>query len=179
MGWAVNGVEIYSPFTGISTVAPYDETLDTCHGHPANGQYHYHGFSPCLHGETCVTDASCTAHSKIYGWAFDGIPIYGPYGYSDPSNAASTIVRIEGGYACTAGGSACSDDDKSATANWAYDAASLTSYTLDECNGRWAVTPEFPNGKPLINPPPPPFSLFCRPHCLFPSCLSLPSCTRT
>ena len=43
--------------------------------HPANSEYHYHGYTPCLHGEVFAT--SGTAHSKIYGWAFDGFPIYG------------------------------------------------------------------------------------------------------
>ena len=28
-----------------------------------------------------------TAHSPIIGWAFDGHPIYGPYGFEDPENA--------------------------------------------------------------------------------------------
>eukprot|EP00392_Amoebophrya_sp_AT5.2_P019761 g20746.t1 len=36
VGWAVDGVVIFSPFTGVGSVAPYDETLDTCGGHPAN-----------------------------------------------------------------------------------------------------------------------------------------------
>ena len=40
-----------------------------------------------------------TAHSKILGWAFDGTPVYGPYGYSDAYSSASTIKRIESSYA--------------------------------------------------------------------------------
>lgn len=39
-----------------------------------------------------------TAHSKILGWAFDGTPIYGPYGYSDQYSAASSIKKIESSY---------------------------------------------------------------------------------
>ena len=38
VGYGVNGVSIFSPFTGINSVAAYDETLDTCNGHPANGK---------------------------------------------------------------------------------------------------------------------------------------------
>eukprot|EP00930_Biecheleria_cincta_P094174 TRINITY_DN8502_c0_g1_i1.p1 TRINITY_DN8502_c0_g1~~TRINITY_DN8502_c0_g1_i1.p1 ORF type:complete len:699 (+),score=66.14 TRINITY_DN8502_c0_g1_i1:54-2150(+) len=144
VGWAVNGVYIYSPFTGISTVAPYDETLDTCNGHPANGQYHYHGFSPCLHGETAVQTGSSISHSKIYGWAYDGFPIYGPYGYSDGSDSTSTVTRVTTGYACTSNGVACTTDaQRAVTANWAY---SSSNGMLDDCNGRWTKTPEFPNG---------------------------------
>jgi hypothetical protein len=32
------------------------------------------------------------------GWAFDGYPIYGPYGYSDPNNPNSPISRMRSGY---------------------------------------------------------------------------------
>ena len=37
-------------------------------------------------------------HSKILGMAFDGYPIYGPYGYSDEMNSDSTVVRLKPGY---------------------------------------------------------------------------------
>ena len=35
-----------------------------------------------------------TTHSGIVGWAFDGLPIYGPYGYTDPSNTSSEIIIL-------------------------------------------------------------------------------------
>ena len=35
------------------------------------------------------------AHSPIIGWAFDGNPIYGPYGYTDPTDQSSEINRLE------------------------------------------------------------------------------------
>ena len=37
-------------------------------------------------------------HSKIIGWAIDGYPIYGPYGYQDPLSANSLVVRMRSGY---------------------------------------------------------------------------------
>lgn len=37
-------------------------------------------------------------HSPILGWSFDGYPIYGPYGYSEARNASSAIRRIRSGY---------------------------------------------------------------------------------
>lgn len=37
-------------------------------------------------------------HSPILGWALDGYPIYGPYGYSDPMDAASPIARMDSSY---------------------------------------------------------------------------------
>ena len=37
---------------------------------------------------------STTEASPKVGWAFDGLPIYGPYGYSDASNVSSNVVAI-------------------------------------------------------------------------------------
>jgi hypothetical protein len=40
-------------------------------------------------------------HSKILGWALDGYPIYGPYGYSNPLSNASTATLMVSGYRTT------------------------------------------------------------------------------
>ena len=37
-------------------------------------------------------------HSPILGWGADGIPLYGPYGYSNPTNSASAVRRMISGY---------------------------------------------------------------------------------
>lgn len=37
-------------------------------------------------------------HSKIVGWAADGYPIYGPYGYLNATNATSQVVRMTSSY---------------------------------------------------------------------------------
>jgi Ca2+-binding RTX toxin-like protein len=37
-------------------------------------------------------------HSPILGWALDGFPIYGPYGYSDPMDASSPVVRLDSSF---------------------------------------------------------------------------------
>ena len=37
-----------------------------------------------------------TQHSPIIGWAYDGHPIYGPYGYSDKTGGA--VVQMKSGY---------------------------------------------------------------------------------
>jgi hypothetical protein len=36
--------------------------------------------------------------SNIIGWAYDGNPIYGPYGYSDSENSNSIPKLLESGY---------------------------------------------------------------------------------
>ena len=37
-------------------------------------------------------------HSPIIGWAYDGNPIYGPYGFSDPSDLNSTVRILDSSY---------------------------------------------------------------------------------
>ena len=37
-------------------------------------------------------------HSPIIGWVNDGLPLYGPYGYSNPTNPTSTVRRMISGY---------------------------------------------------------------------------------
>ena len=39
-----------------------------------------------------------TKHSPILGWAFDGNPIYGPYGYTNNKNSSGGIERQRSGY---------------------------------------------------------------------------------
>jgi len=139
VGVAVNGVIVFSPYTGVNTVAPEDETLDTCSGHPANGNYHYHGYPPCLAEDTLGDSppgSSDPSHSSILGWSFDGFPIYGPWGYSDPLDSSSAIKNVLSGYVCT-------DTDCTDYNNWSY---ADSNGDLDECNGRFGVTPEFPEG---------------------------------
>ena len=42
-----------------------------------------------------VEDA--TKHSKIIGWALDGYPIYGPYGFTN-TDGTGAIKKMAGGY---------------------------------------------------------------------------------
>lgn len=50
--------------------------MDFCYGHAAMGVYHHHSYSPCL---AAALNDDGTAHSPVYGFAYDGFPIYGPY----------------------------------------------------------------------------------------------------
>ena len=38
------------------------------------------------------------ASLAIFGWAPDGYPIYGPYGYTNPTDTTSPIKRIKSGF---------------------------------------------------------------------------------
>lgn len=44
------------------------------------------------------TNTTNFRHSPLIGWVNDGLPLYGPYGYSDPTNAASVVRRMVSGY---------------------------------------------------------------------------------
>jgi len=139
VGIAVNGIIIFSPYTGVNSVAPEDETLDTCVGHPANDNYHYHGYPPCLAesiGDSPI-DSDSPDHSSILGWAYDGFPIYGPWGYSDPMDMSSAIINVRSGYYCS------ENDDCTDYNNWSFDES---NGELDQCNGRFTKTPDFPDG---------------------------------
>ena len=98
-------------------------------------------------------------HSPIIGWAFDGNPIYGPYGYTDPTNQSSNIRRLEPSYRLKTklvlnaitnpnpvreGGPLLSDDPAGTfTEDYEY---TFGEGDLDRYNGRFGKTPEFPEG---------------------------------
>ena len=44
------------------------------------------------------TLATSWKHSPIIGWINDGLPLYGPYGYSNPTDPTSTVRRMVSGY---------------------------------------------------------------------------------
>jgi hypothetical protein len=86
-------------------------------------------------------------HSKIIGWSRDGYPIYGPYGHNDPKNLNSEIVILKTGYSLS--GSFIENRPSLNNFPLGYfvdDYKFTNSGDLDESNGRYAVTPDFPNG---------------------------------
>jgi len=121
--------------------------IDENHAHvQPTGKYHYHGIPTALFKELNV---SSTAHSPIIGWSFDGFPIYGVYGYSDPTNPESKIVANTSSYQLKEGARPVAPEGPGGT----YDGAFNDDFkyieglgTLDECNGRFTITPEFPEG---------------------------------
>lgn len=84
-------------------------------------------------------------HSPIIGWAYDGNPIYGSYGYSNPTDKNSSIVRVRSGYSLSSGN--VSNRPSEFNLGFFVDDYKFTnSGDLDQYNGRFCVTPEFPNG---------------------------------
>jgi hypothetical protein len=94
-------------------------------------------------------EVSSKVHSPIIGWAYDGNPIYGPYGYSLPDGG--TVREMVSGYvSLTTSGR---PDPISSTGQKIYpegffieDYQFNNSGDLDEHNGRFCITPEFPEG---------------------------------
>lgn len=82
--------------------------------------------------------------SNIIGWAYDGNPIYGPYGYLDSENSNSTPKLLESGY--TLNISNIIDRPPLPEGFFMEDYEYTNSGDLDENNGRFGKTPEFPNG---------------------------------
>ena len=82
-------------------------------------------------------------HSPIIGWAYDGNPIYGPYGYTSPSGGE--IKALRSGYELNI------TNERPSTSIYPIgffvrDYIFTNSGDLDESNGRFCITPEFPNG---------------------------------
>ena len=94
-------------------------------------------------------------HSKILGISYDGYPIYGPYGYKNALEE-SDIKLIQSSYKIKSefttnrnniitvgGGVVTAFDSGTIIEDYEY-IESLGD--LDDCNGRYCITPEFPKG---------------------------------
>lgn len=135
-------------------------SMDDAGGGHANavGTYHNHATPFALYTE------AASGHSPIVGWALDGVPIYGPYGYDEPLNENSSIVRIETSYqlrnitqrhtlpdgtslAATQYGPDVTTGGEHDLGTFVEDKEYIDNLGhLDEHNGRWCKTPEYPNG---------------------------------
>jgi len=124
-------------------------------GHPdQNGNYHHHATPIALYPDPSTT------HSPIVGFAFDGFPIYGPFGYTDPMNNTSAIKRISSGYTLRnitvrtilPDGSVASTPGPDVDGTFPLGTYSEdyehtgTNGDLDEYNGRLCITPDYPGG---------------------------------
>jgi len=107
-------------------------------------EYSVYGYSEDL--ANVFDDNINKDHSKIIGWAFDGNPIYGPYGYKDAVNPTS-VSLITTGYSLDA--LSVFNRPNISTFEEGYfieDYKFNDSGDLDSHNGRFCKTPEFPNG---------------------------------
>ena len=148
--------------------------FDCSKGHPAMGNYHHHQNPSAFKLDLNVISNVCnlydadglyvidsTAHSPLIGFAYDGYPIYGAYGYKN-TDGTGGITRMRSGYQLR---------NITARTTWADGTdvpdgpAVNTTYPLgyfredyefinhpnnpeylDVHNGRFCITPEYPNG---------------------------------
>lgn len=147
--------------------------FDCSKGHPANGNYHHHQNPSAFDLDLNVLSTVCnlynadglyaidsTVHSPLIGFAYDGFPIYGAYGYKNVDGTGG-IVRIKSSYVLrnitvrntySNGNSVTAGPNVSTTyplgyfrEDYEYIAPTSDDY-LDEHNGRFCVTPEYPTG---------------------------------
>ena len=155
MGIAINGVmiepataEIYKQaqdwrYEALSGAVPLGIDTNYAHVQPG-GLYHYHGLPTELMKSLGVNESK---HSPLIGWAADGFPIYALFGYKNAQNSSGGIQRESSGYRIS--GQRPGGDLPSGTPDGTFsqDYKYVTGAgTLDECNGKITVTPDFPNG---------------------------------
>lgn len=147
--------------------------FDCSKGHPAMGNYHHHQNPSAYNLDLTVISNICdlyaadglytinsTEHSPLIGFAYDGFPIYGAYGYKN-SDGTGGIVRMKSGYQLRnitvrthhADGTDVADGPAvSATYPLGYFREDYEFISnpdddyLDEHNGRFCITPEYPDG---------------------------------
>lgn len=131
----------YEPLSGAIALG-----IDASHAHvQPNGAYHYHGLPTGLLDSVKLDPKE---HSPLIGWAADGFPIYAMYGYKDAKDPNSEVVNLKASYKIRQGNRPGGREpggryDGTFVADYEFAAG---SGELDECNGRHAVTPEFPEG---------------------------------
>lgn len=148
--------------------------FDCSKGHPAMGNYHHHQNPSAFKLDLNVVSTVCnlydadglyaldsTKHSPLIGFAYDGFPIYGAYGYKN-ADGTGGIERIKSGYEKRSITTRTTHADGSTVdVGPNVDATYFVGYFredygwlahpneedyLDEHNGRFCVTPEYPNG---------------------------------
>ncbi len=194
---------MYSGYWNRDAYVNEGATFDPGYAHQQNtGTYHYHASPLALryllgdhmdYNPVTKTYAESpnapTRHSPILAWTSDGFPLYGPYGYSNPTNPASGVRRMISGYVLRNGqdgtlnltntgratlpqwavrlyGVSASQSGPNVSTNYPLGRymedndylADCTNpvtgsnyqqgvdFDLDQYNGRYCVTPDFPNG---------------------------------
>jgi hypothetical protein len=84
-------------------------------------------------------------HSPILGWAYDGNPIYGSYGYSN-ADGSGGIKQLVTGYKLNELNTSPFRPPSFSLGFFVEDYFYDASGDLDEHNGRFCITPEYPNG---------------------------------
>jgi len=92
------------------------------------------------------TEENKTRHSPIIGWAYDGLPIYGPYGYE--KSTGGNITQIRSGYSIDLKANRPPTSifpQEFFLEDFTWNTNTDEKY-LDANNGRFGITPEYPKG---------------------------------
>lgn len=148
--------------------------FDCSKGHPAMGNYHHHQNPSAFKLDLNVLSTICnlydadglyainpSVHSPLIGFAYDGFPIYGAYGHAN-TNGTGGITRMKSSYQLRnitvrthyADGTNVTDGPAVSSTyplgyfreDYEYVAHPSEPDYLDVHNGRFCVTPEYPNG---------------------------------
>ncbi len=84
--------------------------------------------------------------SGIIGWAYDGNPIYGPYGFADPEKKTNDIKLLVSGYENLANVTNRPNVTDFEQGLFVEDFVFTDNGDLDEHNGRFEINNEYPNG---------------------------------
>ena len=136
----------------------FGDDMNHAHVQP-NGEYHYHGMPELL-----IEFLGDNQNMTLVGWASDGFPVYARFGYSNTNDSNSTIKSLIPIYrlksqpdsnrpmvlTSLAGGPGqgnTSPNTPIAMGAFTQDYEYVEGLgDLDQCNGRFGVTPEFPSG---------------------------------
>ena len=149
--------------------------FDCSKGHPAMGNYHHHQNPSAFKLDKNLLSTICnlydadglytidsTKHSPLIGFAYDGFPIYGAYAYKN-TDGTGGIVRMKSSYTLRNittrttyfnGTTVTAGPSVSTTyplgyfkEDYQYNTTTVsTPDFLDDHNGRFCVTPEYPSG---------------------------------
>ena len=110
-----------------------------------NGSYHYHALPNGL----VKTLGGDEKKMLLVAWSADGFPVYTAQAHASPKDANSPLRKMKSSYQLKKGprpdepGGPGGNYDGRFTQDFEYIAS---SGDLDECNGRFGVTPDFPEG---------------------------------
>lgn len=138
-------------------------TFDPANSHqPDSGQYHCH-LNPIalryqlgdnvVYSDVTTTYAESSAsphHSPIIGWAYDGYPVYGPWGYTNGSSASSGVSKMRSGFVLRNGLNGTTNlttAGRTTLPQWAADAQGRSTTTLTISQQGPNVGPSFQLGR--------------------------------
>ena len=148
--------------------------FDCSKGHPAGTNYHHHQNPSAFKNDLTLVSTICNLydadglyvinpaqHSPLIGFAYDGYPIYGAYGYAN-TDGTGGIVRMKSSYQLrnitsrttySNGASVTAGPAVNATyplgcfkEDYEYISHTGDASYLDVHNGRFCITPDYPSG---------------------------------